>query len=151
LIATYGEGVWTVTPGETRFTEKNQGLPVTQNDRRVWDILVNGNQRYIGTSNGIYVSINNAPWTTLGLQGTKVLALAAIDGLLYAGLENGGMRTTVLTNPSTWQQVSGFPSITVRAIIQDTSGFCQTNGRNQQPILVASDEHANDSGLWILR
>ncbi|MCB0108131.1 MAG: fibronectin type III domain-containing protein [Caldilineaceae bacterium] len=150
LIGTIGHGLWSYRPATERFTERNQGLP--QDDSQIiWDITSVGEQLFIATGNGIYRSTSGGNWQAIGLQGNKVVAIATIADKLYAGLENAGLKTTLLSNPTAWQQVSGFPSITVRAIIEDTNGLCATPSSTQRAILVASDEQAADSGLWIYR
>ncbi len=151
LIATLDGGVWIYRRDNGRFEEYNQGLPTGINDRKIWDVASLGEHVFIATSNGVYRSSNRGNWQPIGLQGNKIATVTVIAGSLYAGLDNAGIKWAPLTDQTAWQSMPGFPSITARAIVEDTEGLCATTNPGERAILVATDEQVTDSGLWIYR
>jgi hypothetical protein len=145
---TYGGGPWKQTPGSKVFEQKIGGLPATDTDRRVWDLLVlAANEIVIATTNGVYKGDGNGDWVVFGLQGRQVLSLERVGGTLYAGVRDGGLWARPTNGATDWAQVTTpFNTASVRDLHYDQSGTCRNAAANRDALLAATN-----NGIWIYR
>lgn len=147
-IATYGGGVWKVTPGSTQFAQRLGGLANINSDRRVWDIFRrSGNEFYIATTNGVYRGDGEGDWQAFGLQSMQVLSLELVGNELYAGVRDGGVWKRTLGGTGDWARDSGIgQNLTVRDLFYDQSGLCNDPTTARKALLAGTT-----SGIWVYR
>lgn len=151
-IATYGGGVWSMSPDQ-QFVQYVDGLSDSNTDRRVWDILIHNGRMYIATTNGVYVrEQSGGGWQRFGVElvGVLVLSLevAQLNGQerLFAGTVNEGIWHSPLDN-GLWQKDSAFPGSTVGDLLYDGAGeFCPPVGGTRYALLAATVD-----GVYIYR
>lgn len=145
-IGSYQEGVWQVNLDTRVFTKVNDGLPA--NDVKVleiWEIVLDGADLYIATSNGVYKRPGSGVWQAYGLPNTAVFSLELVtdqsNKTLFAGLNAGGVHHTPLVNAFDWKSISS-PALatkTVRDLFNDTTSLCAG-------LLAATDD-----GVWLYK
>ena len=139
LIAVSGVGdVFRSTDGGQTWTPARAGLPQFV---VVWRALAAGANLYLGTSNGLYRSVDSAgSWNQLsnGIPTGPVIGLDAYGATLYAAL-NGSAPAPVFRSGdggTTWQQSgSGIMATTIYDLAATSAGvFVNTNAGTSRSV-----------------
>lgn len=145
-LATFGEGLWKLTPGSTQFVEVNNGLTTPIEARRIYDVALNAGQLYLATGNGVYKGDGINAWSPIGLQGLPILSVTKIESQLYAGTRENGMKIS-RNEGQTWEQENGLsPALTIRDLFYDTSNTCKDSISGRNGFLAATS-----LGIWVNR
>lgn len=146
-VGSYQQGIWQGTLGTSvTLSTKNDGALSAKSE--IWEILMDGTDTYIATSDGIYKRSGTSAWSAYGLQGRQVLSIEIITDqqdlpgkYMYAGLNSGGIQRTAMSVSPTWIDTSppGGSALTVRDLYFDRSSLC--NG-----LLAATSD-----GIWLYK
>ncbi|MBU2507166.1 MAG: choice-of-anchor A family protein [Bacteroidetes bacterium] len=103
----------------------------------IWSIEVIGDDIFVGTERGIYISSDNgSSWNVLALNDKDVRAVKVIGETLYAGTWGYGIFASRLSDLSSWTQIAGSETMAVHDLEESNGNLiAATFGNGVQKVV----------------
>ncbi|HWB64972.1 MAG TPA: T9SS type A sorting domain-containing protein [Chitinophagales bacterium] len=142
-LATVDGKVYSTLQSSISWSLTGSGLPANLD---ITAMANAGDTVFVGSANGVYVSIGGASWTGTGLN-QDVTSLAYVGGSIFAGTAGAGVFKASLSNP-TWVSVAALPSQNITAL-----GASTGNGSTDVSYLLAAyygggEASCNEGQTW---
>lgn len=163
LLSTYGHGVYTKARSAAIWTIANTGL----SNLNATSVTSLGSKLFAGTDgSGVFVSDSTAiNWTAtsatsiahtviIGLNGSKIQAMATYDGYVFASYKGGLLATS--DNGVTWiaggnqfnlpsySDVNKISFVTTRVFVTTENNALYSNALSELPVISGVDEQTNN-------